>query len=177
MSDVESGQILVADHQGMYVFKMSGDVRLTLCIAFDDCIESLFSRNDFESVLFDLSDAENLDSTTLGLIAKAAIKCQSAGFAKPIVFSPNPAIQKLLVTMGLNEICSMVNKPIAELEDSEFTFLAKTINGDDETKIKDKVMESHLVLMELNESNRATFKDLIETLKVSDHPTHLNYSQ
>ena len=77
MSDVESGEILIADYQGIYVIKMSGDVRLNLCIAFDDCIESLFAREDFQSVFFDLSCAENLDSTTLGLIAKVAIKCQT----------------------------------------------------------------------------------------------------
>ena len=35
MLDVAMGQILVADHQGVYVIKMVGDVRLTLCVSFD----------------------------------------------------------------------------------------------------------------------------------------------
>lgn len=52
------GQILVADHQGVYVIKMIGDVRLTLCISFDQFIDNMFSAPDFQAVLFDLSEAE-----------------------------------------------------------------------------------------------------------------------
>ena len=165
MSDVESGEILIADYQGIYVIKMSGDVRLNLCIAFDDCIESLFAREDFQSVFFDLSCAENLDSTTLGLIAKVAIKCQTKSLPQPMVHCKNSGIIRLLTTMGIDEICRLVDQnPVAYEESNDFQRL-KAASNPDEDQVKAKVLESHHILMALNESNRQTFKDLVQTLK------------
>jgi len=71
---MSSGEIKVAAHDGVYVIKMEGDVRLTLCLSFDDFIEKMFDAPDFCSVVFDLSDAQAIDSTTLGLMAKISIK-------------------------------------------------------------------------------------------------------
>jgi anti-anti-sigma factor len=165
MADVESGEIMVADHQGVYVIKMTGDVRLNLCIAFDECIEKLFSRDGFQSILFDLTGAQNLDSTTLGLIAKVAIKCKSQHRPKPIVFCDNPAIQRLQMTMGLDEVCEAMDKPpLSYASSSEFHCLPPC-SDEDEDKVKAKVLESHSVLMALNEKNRQTFQDLVQTLK------------
>ena len=165
MSDVASGNILVADHQGVYVIKMSGDVRLTLCISFDEFIESIFNRDDFCTVLFDLGDATGLDSTTLGLIAKLAIKSESQKQIKPLIICHNPAIQRLLVTMGLDELCQLIAKPPEDYcQIADFVALTPG-NVDNEALVKAKVLESHCVLMELNENNRETFKDLVQTLK------------
>ncbi len=49
---MEKGQILVADHEGVYVIKMVGDVRLTLSISFDAFIESVLMRDNFISILY-----------------------------------------------------------------------------------------------------------------------------
>lgn len=165
MSDIESGKILVADHQGAYVIKMSGDVRLTLCVAFDKCIEALFSRNDFQLVLFDLNEAQNLDSTTLGFIAKVAIKCQKKKMSKPIIFCHQFSVKKLLETMGINEICNIIDQTPGEFGDSvNYQSLPSTEDQDEEI-VKNKVIEAHQILMSLNENNRKSFTDLVETLK------------
>lgn len=163
MADVESGEILVADHDGVYIIKMSGDVRLNLCVAFDDCIESLFDRNGFESVLFDFSEADNMDSTTLGLVAKLAVWYQKVKKGKPIAYCTNPGVRRLLQTMGLQELCEVVDTlPDFSTSSPEYQRLKAS---SEEDKVKAKVLESHHVLMELNETNRQTFKDLVETLK------------
>ena len=48
---MKAGQILVADHDGVYVIKMVGDVRLTLCISFDQFIDTMFKSENFTSVV------------------------------------------------------------------------------------------------------------------------------
>jgi anti-anti-sigma factor len=168
MSDVASGDILVADHQGVYVIKMSGDVRLTLCVPFDEFIEQLFSRDDFCTVLFDLSDADGLDSTTLGLIAKLAVKSEAQKHCKPLVICSDSAIQRLLTTMGLDDVCQIIDNPPQDYCKTSH-FVSLTADNDeqasDEELVKAKVLESHCVLMALNENNRETFKDLVQTLK------------
>lgn len=167
MSDVASGAILVAEHQGVYVIKMSGDVRLTLCISFDECIEDLISRDGFCTILFDLTEAEGLDSTTLGLIAKLAVKSRSSDRGKPYLICTNDGIRRLLSTMGLDDVCEIIDA-IPEnycKAGSDFVPLAEVNDPQYEEQVKAKVLESHCVLMELNEKNRETFKDLVDTLK------------
>src|SRR5690606_41436595 len=98
---MKAGQILVADHNGVYVIKMVGDVRLTLCISFDQFIDAMFKSENFTSVLFDLSEAEAIDSTTLGLMAKISILGQERCGIVPVILASNPSIQRILQTMGL----------------------------------------------------------------------------
>ena len=155
----------VSYQQGVYVIKMTGDVRLTLCIPFDDFIEKLFSREGFYSVMFDLSETQGLDSTTLGLIAKLAVKVQQQQQVKPLVVVSNPAIERLLVTMGLDDVCAIIDQPPQDYcQTADFVALT-TDNSSNEALVKAKVLESHCVLMDLNQSNHDTFKDLVQTLK------------
>jgi anti-anti-sigma regulatory factor len=157
------GRILVADHEGVYVIKMVGDVRLTLCVSFDQYIEILFGKNDFCTILFDLAEAEGLDSTTLGLIAKIAVKSEAVKNIKPIIICNSPDILKLLNSMASETVCqSIENPPQDYCATSELSCLDVAEN--EESVVKEKVLEAHCVLMGLNESNRETFKDLVKTL-------------
>lgn len=170
MSDVSSGSILVADHQGVYVIKMQGDVRLTLCVSFDECIEELTSKDGFFTILFDVSEAEGLDSTTLGLMAKMAVNAQSQGRDKPIIICPDPGIKRLLQTMGLDEVCEVMEhspETFCELDQTadNVISLEQVKEDQDEEQLRSKILEAHCVLMQLNETNRETFKDLVQTLQ------------
>jgi anti-anti-sigma factor len=169
--DGSSGDILVADHNGVYVIKMSGDVRLTLCIPFDNCIENLIKREDFCTILFDLNDAQGLDSTTLGLIVKLAVKSKSKYNKTPLLLCNEPAIKRLIMTMGLDDVCELVSdipNDCYEIysEENSFHHLEHSTQAD-ESLLKSKILESHYALMELNKINKETFKDLVQTLKQS----------
>jgi anti-anti-sigma regulatory factor len=163
MLETSLGRILVADHLGVYVIKMVGDVRLTLCVSFDQYIETLFSKNDFCTILFDLAEAEGLDSTTLGLIAKIAVKSESVKNIQPIVICNSTDIIKLLNSMGIDSVCQIIDSPPSEYCPTE-AFSGLSVCDDDEETVKEKVLEAHCVLMGLNASNRETFKDLVQTL-------------
>ena len=64
------GRILAAHHHGAYALKFVGDVRVNLCNSIDDYLDHMFEDPEFQSVLVDLCEAEGVDSTTLGLLAK-----------------------------------------------------------------------------------------------------------
>lgn len=158
------GQILVADHKGVYVIKMVGDVRLTLCMSFDQFIDAMFASDDFCEVLFDLSEAEAIDSTTLGLMAKIAILGNERVGARPVIYSTNDSINRILDTMGFADIFTIVHElrpPLAATRvlatDGEQTV--------DEAVVKSKVIEAHKVLMGLNQENKETFTDLVNMLE------------
>jgi len=155
------GQILVADHAGVYVIKMVGDVRLTLCISFDQFIDTMFSRDDFCDVMFDLSEAEAIDSTTLGLMAKIALQGREEKGITPVIFSNNDSINRLLQTMGFQEIFTIVSDLEAPMQPEQ----PLAMDANEEQQVKEKVIEAHKILMGLNQDNRETFRNLVKMLE------------
>ncbi|MFC3116835.1 STAS domain-containing protein [Cellvibrio fontiphilus] len=158
---MKPGQILVADHNGVYIIKMLGDVRLTLCVSFDQFIDAMFKSENFTSVLFDLSDAEAIDSTTLGLMAKISILGQERCGIVPVILASNPSIQRILQTMGFNDIFAIVDSLDAPVLDAQ---PLNCVNCD-ERAVKEKVLEAHKILMGLNTTNADTFRNLVNMLE------------
>lgn len=151
----------MADHQGVYVIKLVGDVRLTLCISFDSFIDQMFSDPGFVSVVFDLTGAEAIDSTTLGLMAKISLLAQERHQLVPTLVSNNPSIDRILQTMGFCEIFCIVQEGAAELKGAQ-ALCADCANEDD---VRLRVLEAHKILVGLNPSNQSEFKDLIASLE------------
>lgn len=158
---MQQGKIWVADHKGVYVIKMVGDVRLTLCMSFDQFINAMFEANDFASIIFDLTEAEAIDSTTLGLMAKISILADQRKHLRPVVMSTSAGINRLLDTMGFSEIFDIITKPVDKF-DATVCLEAGVL---DECLAKQKVLEAHKILMTLNAENHHTFKDLVKTLE------------
>lgn len=158
---MQNGIIRVADHQGVYVIKMEGDVRLTLCLSFDSFIDEMFAAEDFCSVMFDLCGAQCIDSTTLGLMAKISIGARKLGYDKPLVVSSNPSITRLLVSMGFEDIFNIVKE--SACIDCDGKSLIEEIQPED--ALMEKVLEAHRTLVKLNAQNKDTFKELIESLE------------
>ena len=76
-----TGKIQFAESEGTFVLKFVGDVRLTLCAALDAYIEKIFSVLTFNAIIIDLTEADGIDSTSLGLLAKLSILSkQKVGF-------------------------------------------------------------------------------------------------
>ena len=160
---MQEGKILAASHHGSYVIRLEGDVRLTLCTTIDEYFQKMFSDPEFVSVWLDLCDAEGIDSTTLGLLAKLALKVKEKFGFQPAIYSCDPGINRLLKSMGFQrlfelheEVCSNPEQ-IAEIP---------VVQGSEEA-VKEKVVEAHRILMGLSDENRARFKDLMSALEHS----------
>ncbi|BFM06601.1 STAS domain-containing protein [Halioxenophilus aromaticivorans] len=158
---MQPGHIFVAQQRGINVIKMVGDVRLTLCISFDSFIEQMFSDAGFVSVVFDLRQALALDSTTLGLMAKIAITCERDFHFVPTVVSPDESINRVLESMGLEDIFEIVRSADTTMAKPEELTRIET----ETTQAKDKIIEAHKILMSLNDENKAEFRDLVECLE------------
>lgn len=157
------GKILAASHHGAYVIRLIGDVRLTLCTTIDEYFQKMFEDPEFASVWVDLCEAEGIDSTSLGLLAKLALNVKERfGFA-PAIYSCDPGINRLLKSMGFQRLFELREEVCSNPENiSEIP----SVEGS-EQDIKEKVVEAHRVLMGLNEENRVRFKDLMNALEQS----------
>ncbi len=158
---MSEGSILAASHDGAYVIRMTGDVRLTLCTTIDEYFQKMFDDPGFASVWVDLCEAEAIDSTTLGLLAKLALKVKERFGFKPAIYSCDSGINRLLKSMGFQTLFDIHEELCANPEDiSEIP----VVQGS-EDKVKEKVIEAHRVLMDISDENRARFQDLMLALE------------
>lgn len=160
---MEEGRILAASQDGAYVVRLTGDVRLTLCTTIDDYVQRMLDNPDFASVWVDLCDAEGIDSTTLGLLAKLALEVRARYGFTPAIYSSNPSITRLIKSMGFQRLYDLHEDTCANPECIDCIPVVKG----SEASVRNKVIEAHRVLMGLSEENRARFKDLMVVLERS----------
>lgn len=160
------GRILAGRHDGVYLLKLEGDVRLTLCTAIDRYLSKMLSDEQFKSVLIDMTAASNVDSTTLGLLAKLSIQTQKTHRILPALFCDHPKLLRIMRSMGFEDV--FVISTSAPTRAADLAELPMVLATEDETK--EQVLEAHRTLMQMNESNRLAFKDLVATLEADTQP-------
>ncbi|WP_415885154.1 STAS domain-containing protein [Neptuniibacter sp. QD37_6] len=158
---MQEGLIYSALVEGRFVLKFVGDVRLTLCATLDCHLEQSLADPQVTEILIDLTQAEGIDSTSLGLIAKLAIKAEQGGMDKPALISTNSDITRILYTMGFDHIFVLLEELPPCVEDlKELPLVQESV-----AEMQDRIISAHRILMDLNEANREAFQDLVNTLE------------
>jgi anti-anti-sigma factor len=158
---MQEGRVLAASQDGAYVIRLEGDVRLTLCTALDDFFQRMFDDPDFASVWVDLCEAEGIDSTTLGLLARLALTVKEKFGFQPAIYSCDPGINRLLKSVAFHRLFELHEEACSDPEDIAEIPVVK---GSEES-VKQKVIEAHRTLMSISEENRVRFKDLMTALE------------
>ena len=153
-------RICAASNDGAHVLKLEGDVRLTMCTALDQYFQSMFAEPGFVSVWVDVTEADGLDSTTLGMLAQLAIQTKERFAFRPAIFSTNPSIDRLLMAMGFSQLFDL-RSGRCDVPCSQ-DLPARNASEDE---VRMKVIDAHRTLMGLNEANKAAFDDLVRTLE------------
>jgi histidyl-tRNA synthetase len=123
----------------------------------------MYDDPDFVSVWVDLCEAEGIDSTTLGLLAKLALSIKEKFGFLPVIYSCNPGINRLLKSMGFQRLFDLHEETCGNIEAvDEIPMVEGT-----EQAVKEKVVDAHRVLMNLSDENRARFQDLMSALERS----------
>jgi anti-anti-sigma factor len=158
---LSTGKILVSDKDGNYLIKFSGDVRVNLCGSLNHHMAAIFGSTDVQHVVIDMLEAECVDSTTLGLIAKLALHCRKEYNINMQLFCQNPSILRTLDCMSFDEIidiCQEVTDIDADLHAIE------TVNSDID-EVRRQVLEAHKLLTQLSPDSSKEFTDLIRALE------------
>ncbi len=155
------GKVLVAEQDGIHVLKFVGDVRVTVGYAIDTLLNAILKGDDFKSVIIDLTETVAIDSTSLGLLAKISIQTKKTYDIVPTILSTNDDITRILMSMGFDQVFLIINESMdSGIELGEFP-----IQNPPEHVVREKVLEAHQVLMELNEKNQLIFRDLVVALE------------
>ncbi len=156
-----AGRILVGSHDGVYVILFEGDVRLTLCTAVDGYIGKMFQDAEFKSVVVDLTRTESIDSTSLGLLAKLSIQAQKLFGYLPTLVCPQKDVLRIILSMGFEDVFNIQENAL----EHEEQLGELPVSSSSEEDVRQRVLEAHRILMDMNEANRQAFHDLVETLE------------
>lgn len=158
---MSSGKILFAERSGNYLLKFIGDVRLTLCSTLDLFLANTLENDDFKTILIDLTETEGIDSTSLGLLAKISVKLKQRHQQRPTILSTNDDITRVLLSMGFEKVFVLLSEPVGD--DGVLTELEEKFESEDE--VRQRILEAHRTLMDLNAHNRDAFSDLVRSLE------------
>ncbi|MGB2222126.1 STAS domain-containing protein [Neptunomonas sp.] len=161
MKEQNEGAIFYAMRDSHYVIKFIGEIRLTLCGALDRHLERVLSSGKCQHVLVDLTESDFLDSTTLGLIAKIAIRAKEQKLADPVLVSVNADVTRTLLNMGFDRIfviLDLLPETVTELK--QVPMVQESLEA-----TQQRIINAHKVLMSLNETNYQAFCNLVSTLE------------
>ncbi len=158
---MSEGRVLAAREHGAYVLRLVGDVRLTLCATIEDYVEHMLKDPEFTSVWVDLCDAEGIDSTTLGQLAKLALEVQERFAFRPALYCCDQGIVRLLSSMGLDRLFEMYEKTCCATGCGQ----AIPMIPGSEDEVRERVLEAHRILMDVSDENRERFQDLVTSLE------------
>ena len=149
------GRIKAAFESGVFVLKLCGDVRLTLCATLDAEAQRLAELPGLRAVMVDLREATNVDSTALGFLAKVAMAVQGRLDDPPTIIAEHPDVRRMLDVMGFARYFTLLEAPLTELPHVEA----------DENDIQRRILEAHRILMRMSEHNRHEFQPFVELLE------------
>jgi len=158
---MDTGKILVAQSQGIYIIKFVGDVRLNLCTTLDQYTDQMFASDQFKTVIIDLTETQCIDSTSLGQLAKISILYKEKYGQLPTIISTRDDINRILTSMGFDKVFYIVKEVVSKVEYLDELPMKEV----GEQEMKQRVLEAHKLLMDLNQNNKAAFQDLVKSLE------------
>ena len=158
------GKILFAAHDGVHVLKFVGDVRVTLGPAISAFLDKIGNCQSFRSIIIDLSETVGIDSTSLGLLAKIAMRVDESYGAKPTIVSTNDDITRILLSMGFDQVF-VIAHDVGEGLTGIGSGCEVPCRAVSEQDMREQVLDAHRALMSMNETNRETFQDLVGALE------------
>jgi len=158
-----TGSINVGDSDGTHIIRFEGDVRVSLCNAFDNYCQSMLEDSKFCAVIVDLTSTNVIDSTALGSLAKLSLGVKALKGQVPTLICNTPNIQRILRNMGFDDVFAIV----PDVENSAVALQTLPVLSDlavDGTR--EKVIEAHRLLMSMNDANKTAFKQLVDALEL-----------
>ncbi len=163
---MENGKYFYIKMDYHIYLKMTGNLKYTGSTGFDHFLKELF-KQDYKEIIIDLSEAEYIDSTNLGLIGRIAENSFMNHNSKTTLISTNSEINYILSSVGFDEVFEITEK---ELNIYQWTEIP--IEQADPHEIADIMLKAHKTLMDVDERNVHVFKDVVDIMEKEQKERH-----
>ena len=157
---MHEGRILYADHDHVHVLRYVGDVRHNLAASVSGFVDSLLDRMNMDNLVFDLSEAEAIDSTNLGEIARIGDRVGAKCGKKIAIISTRPEISTVLYSMAFDEVFDICTEPAGEAGGEPIP----EVSASRELSLQ-IILAAHRRLMQMSESNRKQFAEVVDLME------------
>lgn len=146
----------------VFVLKITGFLRFNQCAALEYFLKKILIKHAPDDLLVDLSEAESLDSTALGLLAQIALQFEKMKHKKAQLCCRDNDLKKILLSMSLEQLFEFTNNAPVNTSLPELS-----IKADSDSAQTQRVLHAHETLMDLSEKNSKEFKSVVEMLQES----------
>lgn len=174
----QSAHVTHAARNGVHVLRYSGRVNYMSAPAIQRFLDELLDEGAIGGLIFDLSDAEGLDSTNLGLLARVNERVRELRNVESMIVSSNRDITDVLLSMGFDQSFALVTEPAPSAATGRVSPVPPASGGRDieapqptQAELHATMLEAHRALVRLSDAGRLQFQDVVACLE-SDRPSH-----
>jgi len=158
------GRILAANRDNIEYLKFTGTVRYSHCAGLEQHINKIFVSKNFDDFVIDLVEAEILDSTALGLLAKIAIELKECSDKKPVIIVHHGELEKILKRVCFDQVFELVYVKPQDSDQMGQTFKELQAGRQTEEQILQRVIGAHKNLASLDQKNEKLYRDITDSL-------------
>jgi len=156
------GHVTHAAQQGVHVLRYFGTVNYTLAPGLQDFLQHLLVDDHVSGLVFDLTAAESLDSTNLGLMARANEQVRESGAPNSVIISSNEDIDVVLRSMGFDQTFDLLTADENPLETSADPVVTPAPSA---AELQRTMIDAHRALVRLSEAGRVAFEPVVACLE------------
>jgi anti-anti-sigma factor len=156
------GHVTHAAQAGVHVLRYFGTVNFTLAPGLQRFLQHLIHDGTVSGLVFDLTGAESLDSTNLGLMARVNEQVHELGAANSVIISSNEDIDVVLRSMGFDQSFDFVPAD-ARVQDASAEPVAAASSS--AAELQRTMLEAHRALCRLSEAGRLEFEPVVACLE------------
>ena len=162
-NDLNENKYLYGEIENIIFIKAIGSSTMKNSKTISDILDKLLCSENKEIIL-DMSECKYVDSTFLGLIAKYAMEIKMKWGTSLNILNPTEAVATGLKQTGIEKFVNKIeNSYIDNLNIEEI----QTKDFDDKIEKSKYILDMHKTLMNLNEENKETFKNLVDLMEKS----------
>ena len=162
------GRILTARLDDAEYINFIGVVRYSDCSGLEAYIDQLFqSPKGVSEIAINLENAEMLDSTALGLLARISIEFKKATDKQPVIFAKKGELSHILRRVCFDQVFHIMTsqqKTSDLATDNDLNFVELATVEVNENQVLDSVLLAHQNLAEISVENEHFYTDISKVL-------------
>jgi anti-anti-sigma factor len=157
-----NGHVTHAEKEGFHVLRYFGRVDYMLATSINRFADRIIQKGRVGGLIFDLTEAENLDSTNLGLLARIAERVRTAGGGRSVIVSTSDNINCVLRSMSFDQIFEIVTDPtdFSAVDEDEIDAVPQS-----QEELLNTMLDAHRTLVSLSDADRLQFQDVVACLE------------